>query len=121
MQPMFRYILALLFFLPFLAMAAPSPSPSPQDLDLGGLLDSLGGLGELLNPKTFEYLAIILRNAASLLSDENTKLLNDALKLVGEILTPELMNQLKDLIQDVAPLISAVANLISAILSSLLG
>lgn len=105
MQPSFRFILSLLFFLPFLAMAAPSPasSPTPELPDLSGLLDGLGGIGDLLNPKTFEYLAIILRNAASLLSDKNTKTLVRVVDLVGGLLTKELVDQLKGLINDVAP------------------
>jgi hypothetical protein len=71
---------------------------------ISGLLGSIGPIFDLLKPQTFEYLQTILRNAAILLSDENTQILTGLLGLLTEILSPELLKILEDL----TPVIKAV-------------
>lgn len=115
-QPLLRYLALLAFFLPALSLATTALAPvelaliepvvkslavrqaGDLDLDLGGLLDLLKPIFDLLNPTTFENIATILRNAAALLSDENTELLVSVVAMVGDILTPELIDMVKDLL-----------------------
>ncbi|KAK2756527.1 hypothetical protein FQN54_005420 [Arachnomyces sp. PD_36] len=145
----FKYF--CVFFMPILAVAIPAPDagavPNPnanaalnlakvasslqgrQDTgdtgDLGGLvgdlLDGFGNIGDLLNADTFKEIDIILRNLAAVLDDEGTKKAKNLVSNANDLLTPEFVDQTKGLIADVAPLISSVAQLISAIISSLFG
>ncbi|KAK2809861.1 hypothetical protein FQN50_003502 [Emmonsiellopsis sp. PD_5] len=93
--------------------------------DIGGLLsDLLGSVGEiakLLNPETFKAIQTLLKNGASLLDDEGSKKAKNLVNNANNLLTPEFVSQTKGLIADVAPLVGAVAQLISAVISSLLG
>ncbi|KAK2738416.1 hypothetical protein FQN55_000542 [Onygenales sp. PD_40] len=97
-------------------------------LDLGGIgdllkdvLGSIGPLLDLLNPETFKAIQTLLKNGASLLDDEGTKKAKNLVGNANNLLTPEFVTQTKGLIADVAPLVGAVAQLISAVISSLLG
>jgi hypothetical protein len=103
----FTYLLLLLLPLVVLAIPSPepnpAPAPAPQDLNLDPLLEGLGSIGDLLNPQTFTRLEIILRNAATLLNDDNTKVLVNVVKSAGGLLTKEFIDQIKGLIGDAAP------------------
>jgi hypothetical protein len=102
-----RYLLLLLLPLVVLAIpspeANPAPAPAPQGLNLDPLLEGLGSIGDLLKPETFTRLEIILRNAAALLSDSNTKILVGVVQSAGGLLTKEFVDQIKGLIGDAAP------------------
>lgn len=122
---MLKYVALLAFFLPALSLAVTALVPvesslepivkalavrgqyelAARQIDLGGLLDLIQPILDLLNPTTFKNIATILRNAAALLSDENTELLVGVIGMVGDILTPELVDMLKDLL-DAAKVVS---------------
>lgn len=107
----------------------------------GDLIDSVGNIGDLLNADTFKEIDTILRNLASVLDDEGTKKAKNLVSNANDLLTADFVKQTKGLIADVAPvslkvvpsmiiveltqsnkqLISSVAQLISAIISSLFG
>ncbi|OCL15457.1 hypothetical protein AOQ84DRAFT_370350 [Glonium stellatum] len=69
---------------------------------LGNLTGSLGSLTTLLNPAVIGAIAPLVTNA-------------------NELLSPPFVNQTRELIGDVAPLVSAVAQLITSLLGSILG
>lgn len=140
MQSLPKYLAFLAFFLPALSLAATALGPlefglepvvkslvarqqnvdleniDVSDIDLSGLLDLIGPILDFLNPKTFENLAIILRNAAGLLSDENTEILVDVVALLGGFLTPELVDMLKGLLGDVQVIFGGIGQVINALI-----
>lgn len=126
MQPLLKYLAFFVCFLPVLSLAVTALAPTEVELghvlepvgkslalrqegseidledidfdkiDFSGVLDLIGPVLDFLKPQTFEDIVTILRNAAALLSDENTEFLVGAVGAIGDILTPELVGALKD-------------------------
>ncbi|KAH7368413.1 hypothetical protein B0T11DRAFT_349941 [Plectosphaerella cucumerina] len=92
---------------------------------VGPLLEGIGPLLEEIGPLLSQIgeldLGGLVSAVSGLLTPETIKTIGDLLNNASRLLTREFVDQISQLIADVAPLVSAVAQFVTALITALLG